>query len=385
MMKKLMLVLLCLLTLSLGVNCFAEATNSSDWKLDYYVDEFKLPTDKAYVANAKPIEGTFSNSAVDDAPLTVVVIVNQSEFSFQLYENGRKVKNSGGSDRSYTVIMLDDARQKTPLSGIMKANGGELLNLDSADVETVRTAFAQNTALSFYIEEVHNPSTNYLFTVRTEGFTDKFEDLINSIHERDYQQAVAFFEGGNYDAALKIFAELDDYKDSSEWKPKYQELKYSEAETLLAEGDPEGAIDAFLTVKDYRDAEQRLVEIYYNYAEDLLATDEFAKAAILFGRAGDYKDAAERSRALWDRVAERKTIAVGLNHNVGLKSDGTVVGAGDNNYCQLNISAWTDIVAIAAGLQDTIGLKSDGTVTLVESTFHIGDMASSLTGIRVPN
>lgn len=49
-------------------------------------------------------------------------------------------------------------------------------------------------------------------------------------------------------------------------------------------------------------------------------------------------------------------------HAVGLKSDGTVVAVGDNDYGQCDVSDWTDIVAIAAGDDYTVGLKSDGTV-----------------------
>ena len=49
-------------------------------------------------------------------------------------------------------------------------------------------------------------------------------------------------------------------------------------------------------------------------------------------------------------------------HNVGLKSDGTVVATGDNEYGQCNVSSWKDIVSICAGIYHTVGLKSDGTV-----------------------
>jgi alpha-tubulin suppressor-like RCC1 family protein len=50
---------------------------------------------------------------------------------------------------------------------------------------------------------------------------------------------------------------------------------------------------------------------------------------------------------------------------VGLKSDGTVVAVGRNNYGQCNVGGWTDIIQVAAGEMDTVGLKSDGTVVAV--------------------
>lgn len=55
-------------------------------------------------------------------------------------------------------------------------------------------------------------------------------------------------------------------------------------------------------------------------------------------------------------------IACGYNYTVGLKEDGTVVATGDNTYGQCDVSGWTDIVSVAAGSCTTIGLKSDGTV-----------------------
>ena len=39
-----------------------------------------------------------------------------------------------------------------------------------------------------------------------------------------------------------------------------------------------------------------------------------------------------------------------------------MVAAGKNNYQQLNVRNWTDIVSISAGDSHTVGVKKDGTV-----------------------
>ena len=62
------------------------------------------------------------------------------------------------------------------------------------------------------------------------------------------------------------------------------------------------------------------------------------------------------------------SISAGCTYTVGLKSDGTVVAVGANDYGQCNVSGWTDIVAISAGVFQTVGLKSDGTVVAVGDT-----------------
>jgi hypothetical protein len=55
-------------------------------------------------------------------------------------------------------------------------------------------------------------------------------------------------------------------------------------------------------------------------------------------------------------------VAAGYSHTVGLKSDGTVVAVGDNEYGQCDVGNWTDITQVAAGEYHTVGLKLDGTV-----------------------
>jgi hypothetical protein len=62
-------------------------------------------------------------------------------------------------------------------------------------------------------------------------------------------------------------------------------------------------------------------------------------------------------------------IAVGKNHVVGLKFDGTVVASTfegkNNNYNgELNVNNWIDIQKIEAGMYCTVGLKTDGTVVV---------------------
>jgi len=58
-------------------------------------------------------------------------------------------------------------------------------------------------------------------------------------------------------------------------------------------------------------------------------------------------------------------VAADRIHTVGLESDGTVVATGDNSYGQLDVGGWMDIVQVAAGDGYTVGLKSDGTVVAV--------------------
>jgi hypothetical protein len=55
-------------------------------------------------------------------------------------------------------------------------------------------------------------------------------------------------------------------------------------------------------------------------------------------------------------------VAAGYKNTVGLKSDGTVVAVGDNDYGQCEVGGWTDIIEVTTGFLYTVGLKADGTV-----------------------
>jgi hypothetical protein len=55
-------------------------------------------------------------------------------------------------------------------------------------------------------------------------------------------------------------------------------------------------------------------------------------------------------------------VAAGFVHTVGLKSNGAVVAAPDDEDCdQCDVNAWRDIMKVAAGHEHTVGVKSDGT------------------------
>ena len=58
-------------------------------------------------------------------------------------------------------------------------------------------------------------------------------------------------------------------------------------------------------------------------------------------------------------------IAAGFYHTLGVKADGTVVAAGYNEYGQCNVAGWRDIVAVTGGYYHTVGMKADGTVVAV--------------------
>lgn len=81
---------------------------------------------------------------------------------------------------------------------------------------------------------------------------------------------------------------------------------------------------------------------------------------ICFAQLGNYKDAETRSIELWDENRSiDDIISISSVHAVGLRADGTVAAAGNNEYGQCDVDKWNDIVAVSTGELHTVGLKSD--------------------------
>ncbi len=55
-------------------------------------------------------------------------------------------------------------------------------------------------------------------------------------------------------------------------------------------------------------------------------------------------------------------IAAGSIHNVGLRTDGTVITGGHDQYGQRRVTDWTNVVFVAANKSATMGVKADGSV-----------------------
>ena len=79
--------------------------------------------------------------------------------------------------------------------------------------------------------------------------------------------------------------------------------------------------------------------------------------------AGD-TDYAQLDVSKWNDIV---AVVTGSNHIVGLKADGTVLATGRNDNGQCGVSAWHDIIAVAASDYHTVGLKANGTVVAVGS------------------
>ena len=88
--------------------------------------------------------------------------------------------------------------------------------------------------------------------------------------------------------------------------------------------------------------------IEYHRASLLIGSERYKQAYGCLKHIGDYRDSAELRAELLQILqnsGNRRAVSAGGRHTVGLKKDGTVVAVGDNQYGQLDVAAWCDIVA----------------------------------------
>jgi len=144
--------------------------------------------------------------------------------------------------------------------------------------------------------------------------------------------------------------------------------RYRSAIALMDRGDYLEAIDTFRELENYKDAEQKIVELLTILRTEIAPSQGKISVGLCHtvGLKADgtvvvagYNSDGQCDVSNWSDIV---AIAAGDYHTVGLKADGTVVAAGHNHDGQCDVSGWSDIVAIAASESHTVGLKADGTV-----------------------
>ena len=200
---------------------------------------------------------------------------------------------------------------------------------------------------------------------------EQIEECEYAIKDIQYDKAIALKEAGRYEEAIAAFAELAVHKDSveqiEECEYAIKDIQYDKAIALKEAGRYEEAIAAFAELGGHKDSAEQIEEcnatIHYNESVAAFNSGDIDTAICYYLQSGSIQKNEEIITAWREKNAQ--TISTGYTHTIGLKSDGTVVAVGSNEYGKCNVSGWKDIVAVCAGGSHTVGLKSDGTVVAV--------------------
>lgn len=149
------------------------------WMMKYFVDEFDEPTDDAYVTHLREIEGSFSNSAVDDRELKCRLLVSDSgKVQIFLYEYGDNlVKNPFSRSIDYKISVLDSEKNKHSLKGYYWERSDRLV-LSGAQCDAVIQALSLGGKVKFHIESTESLD-EYQFTIEdATGFDVAYEEMM---------------------------------------------------------------------------------------------------------------------------------------------------------------------------------------------------------------
>lgn len=147
------------------------------WEVRYYVDEFKLPTDTAYISTKDDIMGVFSNTATTNSKVYVRFLIDD-RVCIMLYEYGSNiVKNASSRNyESYDILMRTAGDVRTKMTGEISPDGNRIV-IDSTYYKSIIKALSGSEDVDFYIEQVERKTTNYLFTVETANFADVYKSF----------------------------------------------------------------------------------------------------------------------------------------------------------------------------------------------------------------
>ena len=197
---------------------------------------------------------------------------------------------------------------------------------------------------------------------------DGYKDSANKIKEANdaiiapkYAAADALFKEGKYEEAITAFEALGDFKDSGN---RVLETRYALAEAYLESEQYESALSVFVVLDDYMDSQERIKETYYQWAGALIKTEQYEEAISILQPMEEYKDCRSLIADSQMAIAEKllKTNQQGAAA-IAFGKLGNYKDAMERSFAIWNQFAQRE--TISAGLYHTVGLRNDGTVIAV--------------------
>ncbi len=187
--------------------------------------------------------------------------------------------------------------------------------------------------------------------------------IIPKVKYKDaFNNATNLLEMKKYDEAYTILEEIGNTK-------LIKESKYNRALEFYNNGDYADSYFLFLDIRGYGDTNEKLNDISAKFNRQIISASDYHTVALKTDGtvvAAGNLDSRKCKLSKWKDIV---SVDTGEHFTVGLKTDGTVVSACDKDYEEgCDVSGWENIVAISSNGYITAGLKADGTV-LVSSQY----------------
>lgn len=156
---------------------------------------------------------------------------------------------------------------------------------------------------------------NYPAAIRVFTQLGDFKQSAGLLQEAQYHYAKVLFETGDYYNAYLEFAQLDTYQDSVDQK---NEAYYQYCLTLVEAQKTDEAIVGFTALGSYKDSVDQLHQLQYQQANALVASGDLLAGANAYKALGNYQDADKLHWTTLDRYLEQQGALPTSDYQAGL-------------------------------------------------------------------
>ena len=289
------------------------------------------------------------------------------------------------SDFDKYIAYLTEIKQRTELAGFYSFHSNIFLFFKTID-KSVQDMLRKPAIDPVFFKQLENALPvltklkNEITTIDTNNLIVPYKDKVEKIIGYTKDEMSITKINGTHKQLCDFLKENDDEvkRRQEEIKRRQKEIELNERYIQLVQ-----EFDKATTEREYLDLADKF---RFGEMKGFLNSEEFASKCLEKYRSLKRREKVEQ-QAREKKIQEiehnakfQGCISAGY-HTVGLKTDGTVVAVGNNEYGQCNVSRWYDIVAFSSNGRHTVGLKVDGTVVAVGNNEYGQCNVSSWYGI----
>lgn len=282
---------------------------------------------------------------------------------------GQRALQAGEEEKAVRLLERADSEEATALLRSIRTAQAERL-IDEGDYEEAQALLAELSVTDPDDARVAACLYGRAMASMDRGAYEEAMDLLSSIpghrdageQRRRCEKALAqqAFQAGEWDTAL-LYVRMN--PQDQEMQAIATAIRRQDALDRLSSEDPEAGLALLRQLwQEGEDVEADLLTALRRCYPDLYQDKD---DAVLLQELRQMDEAAleEKDQRLEKQLSLPKgVLALGNEHTVLLKQDGTVLACGDDRFGQCDVGSWTDVVAVAAGAYHTLGLRADGTV-----------------------
>lgn len=341
-------------------------------------EKAKLISEKKDKRETKAIKVTSILSSAVALLIIITIVITTVIVPAVKYNNAKKNFEKGNYKEAIIVfseyrnykdsnVLFEESLKNIAIKETFAAGGCHTIALksDGTVVATGKSDYYENYEYSYYsyTKDVTDSVKNWKDIVAVSAGADhtvglKADGTVVAVGDEDSYKTYEYHSSYYYDSYETLEESALEWKDIVSIAAGYYFTAGLKSDgTVVVAGDDDFYVSDWTDIIDIAAGGNHIIGLKADGTVVATGSDDYYE----FEDFGDvyYDNDGYQSVEYWEDIV---AISAGSHHTVGLKSDGTVVALGENDYGQCNVEDWKDIVAIAAGGNCTVGLKADGTV-----------------------